>query len=56
MQKDHEFCLRCGRKLRNPQAREIGYGAVCLRKMRTEKSHQLFDADGSEKREEGDLT
>lgn len=51
MQKDHEFCMRCGRKLKNPQAREIGYGAVCLRKMRTEKSRQLFGADGSDQKE-----
>lgn len=55
MQKDHEFCLRCGRKLRNPDARQVGYGAVCLRKMKVERSRQLFDADGKEK-EEGDLT
>ena len=43
---DHEFCLRCGRKLKNPNARAIGYGAVCLRKIaKPEKSCQLFETD-----------
>ena len=46
--KDHEFCLRCGRKLKNPVAREKGYGTVCEKKMRVEKSRRLF-ADGREK-------
>lgn len=30
---EHEFCLRCGRRLKNPEARTIGYGAVCRRKI-----------------------
>lgn len=47
--KDHEFCLRCGRKLKNPIAREKGYGVICERKMSQEKSRQLFNADGREK-------
>ena len=34
MQKEYEYCLRCGRKLKNPDARKIGYGVVCERKMR----------------------
>lgn len=42
MEKDHEFCLRCGRKLKNPKAREIGYGAVCEKKLKTESSKKLF--------------
>ena len=33
MEKEHEFCLRCGRKLKNPEARQKGYGPVCERKM-----------------------
>lgn len=40
--KEHEFCLRCGRKLKNQSARLLGYGAVCYRKIQTEKSRQLF--------------
>lgn len=31
--KEHEHCLRCGRKLKNPDARTLGYGAVCFKKM-----------------------
>lgn len=43
---DHEFCLRCGRKLKNPNARAIGYGAVCLRKVtKPEKICQLFETE-----------
>lgn len=49
MQKtDHEYCLRCGRKLKNPVARERGYGAICVRKMSHEKSRRLF-TDGEVK-------
>ena len=40
---DHEFCLRCGRKLKNPIAREKGYGAVCEKKMAAEHAARLFD-------------
>ena len=46
--KEHEFCLRCGRKLKNPIAREKGYGIVCEKKISHEKSRRLF-ADGREK-------
>ena len=41
--KDHEFCLRCGRKLKNPIAREKGYGVVCERKMRIDMNNRLFE-------------
>ena len=40
-QKDHEFCLRCGRKLKNPIAREKGYGAICEKKMKA-SARKLF--------------
>lgn len=40
--KEHEFCLRCGRRLRNPVARERGYGAVCERKLRISNVAPLF--------------
>lgn len=45
MKKDHEFCLRCGRKLKSPIAREKGYGAVCEKKMKQESSAKLFNPD-----------
>lgn len=31
----HEHCLRCGRKLKNPDAQKLGYGAVCFKKMQS---------------------
>ena len=40
--KDHEFCLRCGRKLKNPIAREKGYGLICEKKMKIDSSKKLF--------------
>ena len=43
--KDHEFCLRCGRKLKNPVAREKGYGIICERKMKVEYNKRLFEID-----------
>lgn len=42
MKKEHEYCLRCGRKLRNKEARIIGYGIVCERKMKVEHRKRLF--------------
>ena len=33
--KIHEHCLRCGRKLKNPDAQKLGYGAVCFKKMQS---------------------
>ena len=44
---EHEFCLRCGRKLKNLKAREIGLGPVCARKLRqeNEQSRKLFTVD-----------
>ena len=41
--KDHEFCLRCGRKLKNPMAREKGYGVVCAKKMQIDMNNRLFE-------------
>ena len=43
--KDHEFCLRCGRKLKNPIAREKGYGAVCEKKIQIIDTRKLFNID-----------
>jgi len=40
--KEYEYCLRCGRKLKNPDARKIGYGKICKEKMKTEQSRKLF--------------
>lgn len=32
-EKEYDYCLRCGRKLKNPNARKLGYGSVCFKKM-----------------------
>lgn len=37
---EHEYCLRCGRKLKNPEARILGYGLVCYKKMTDSKRKQ----------------
>lgn len=41
--KVYERCLRCGRKLKNDEARKIGYGKICLEKMqKPRKTKRLF--------------
>ena len=35
--KEYKYCLRCGRRLKNPEAKKIGYGKICLAKVKTEK-------------------
>ena len=37
IEKVYKFCLRCGKKLKNPIARKIGYGPVCEKRMKIEK-------------------
>lgn len=37
-------CKRCGRKLKNPKAIEIGMGATCYKKFMKEEVHKrLWD-------------
>ena len=38
-------CKRCGRKLRNPQAIELGMGSVCWRKFQLESNHKKLWED-----------
>lgn len=40
--KEYEYCLRCGRKLKNPKARQLGYGDICFKKSKTQHRHALF--------------
>lgn len=42
MKDEYEKCLRCGRKLKTPFARTIGYGKVCWEKYNSEDSKDLF--------------
>lgn len=41
-EKDHDKCLRCGRKLKTEEARKIGYGKICLEKVKKQKAKRLF--------------
>lgn len=36
--KEHEHCLRCGRKLIRYKNRVLGYGPVCYQKIQIESS------------------
>jgi hypothetical protein len=47
--KIYPVCKRCGRKLKTDEARERGFGPVCLLKMQTEKKHPLFGGERSAK-------
>ena len=39
---EYDYCLRCGRKLKNPEARIKGYGMVCEKKMMVKQKNRLF--------------
>lgn len=42
--KEYLRCLRCNRKLKNEEAKKMGYGKVCLEKMRTQShTRKLFE-------------
>ena len=51
MDKEYNYCLRCGRKLKNPKARQAGYGDVCLAKIQQLSKTPLFNT-GEERREQ----
>lgn len=41
--KEHEYCLRCGRRLKKLDCRLMGYGKICYIKQLTENSkNKLF--------------
>lgn len=42
MEKLHNTCMRCGRKLRSTENRIRGYGDVCWKRMQTDKGKRLF--------------
>ena len=39
---EHDRCLRCGRKLKNPDARLLGYGTICYNKIRTDSTKKAL--------------
>ena len=43
MSEVYEFCLRCHRKLKNEEAKRIGYGRVCYEKAHSDNTkNRLF--------------
>ena len=42
IKKEYEYCLRCGRKLKNDKARKLGYGGICIKKINTQVRNRLF--------------
>lgn len=43
--KEHEYCLKCGRKLKKQEARLLGYGSVCYEKIKVHKTSPLFNTN-----------
>ena len=41
-EKEYEYCLRCGRKLKNPEARLKGFGIICEKKIKRQEKGRLF--------------
>ena len=40
---EHIKCLRCGRRLKSEQSRELGYGQICWEKTQhNNKNYNLF--------------
>ena len=37
-----KYCLRCGRRLKNTEAQERGYGDVCWKKQQADNQTTLF--------------
>lgn len=44
---DNNYCLRCGRKLKDPDNRIKGMGPICWEKSHLEQSRRLFDANNN---------
>ena len=40
--KDYGKCVRCGRRLKNLEAQERGYGKICWKKHLADKQQELF--------------
>ena len=44
MRDEYKFCLRCGRKLKNPEAKKLGYGKICYSKIQSKsRKKPLFN-------------
>ena len=41
---EYQYCIRCGRKLKTPEAKELGMGKVCAKKYKEDKEkNKLFE-------------
>ena len=40
--KVYSHCLRCGRRLKNPEAMKKGYGTICEKRMKRLNGKRLF--------------
>ncbi len=36
---EYDKCGRCGRRLKNPESRRLGFGAVCYSKVQIRREH-----------------
>ncbi len=43
---EYSKCQRCGRALKNPKCRKLGYGETCYKKLDTKTTQKLFDTSG----------
>ena len=43
--KEYNYCLRCGRKLRTEEARLLGMGKICAEKSKHDTRRRLFNAN-----------
>ena len=45
MREEHKYCLLCGRELKNPETKIIGYGPICYKKMtdNNRRTKKLFE-------------
>lgn len=39
---EYIYCLRCGRKLKNPENKKRGMGKICWEKSKTDNKKRLF--------------
>jgi len=45
---EYDKCSRCGRRLKNPESRRLGFGAVCYSKVQTRREHiPLFSMEAN---------
>ena len=43
---EYDKCGRCGRRLKNPESRRLGFGAVCYSKVQTRRGYvPLFNTE-----------